>query len=45
VRVVNLWNELDEETVTVDTVDKFKRKLSELGYLDMEVVLTQTVVF
>jgi len=27
-----LWNELDEETVTVDMVDKFKRKLSEFGY-------------
>ena len=45
VRVVNPENELDEKTVTVDTVDKFKSKLSEFGYLDMEVVLTQTVVF
>src|SRR6218665_2577189 len=42
-RVVNPWNDLDERTVTVDTVDKFKRQLSEFGYLDMEVVLTQTV--
>jgi len=30
--VVNPWNEQDEETVTVDAVDKFKRKLSEFGY-------------
>src|SRR6218665_1134173 len=44
-RLVNPWNELDENTVTVDTVDKFRRKLSEFGYYDMEVVLTQTVVF
>src|SRR6218665_266939 len=45
VRVVNPWNDLDEKTVTVDTVDKFKRQLSEFGYKDMKVVLTQTVVF
>src|SRR6218665_1530088 len=31
-RVVNPWNDLDERTVTVDTVDKFKRQLSEFGY-------------
>jgi len=30
--MVNPWNELDEKTVAVDTVDKFKRKLSEFGY-------------
>jgi len=30
-RVVNPRNEMDEETVTVDTVDKFKRKSSEFG--------------
>jgi len=29
-RVVNPWI---EKTVTVDTVDKFKRKLSEFGYV------------
>src|SRR6218665_648826 len=27
-RVVNPWNDLDEKTATVDTVDKFKRQLS-----------------
>src|SRR6218665_2486574 len=31
-RVVNPWNDLGERTVTVDTVDKFKRQLSEFGY-------------
>src|SRR6218665_3700790 len=31
-RVINPWNDLDERTVTVDTVDKFKRQLSEFGY-------------
>ena len=31
-RVVNPWNDLDEKTVTGDTVDKFKRQLSEFGY-------------
>ena len=31
-RLVNPWNDLDEKTVTVDTVDKFKRQLSEFGY-------------
>ena len=30
-RVVNPWNDLDERTVTADTVDKFKRQLSEFG--------------
>src|SRR6218665_2215163 len=30
-RVVNPWNDLDEKTVAVDTVDKFKRHLSEFG--------------
>jgi len=44
-RVVNPWNELYEKTVTVYIVEKFKRKLSEFGYWDMEGVLTQTVVF
>jgi len=29
---VNPWNELDEKTVTVDMVDKFKKQLSEFGY-------------
>jgi len=31
-RMVNPWNELDEKTVAVDTVETFKRKLSEFGY-------------
>jgi len=31
-RVVNPWNDLDEKAVTVDTVDTFKRQLSEFGY-------------
>ena len=31
-RVVNPWSDLDEKTVTVDTVDKLKRQLSEFGY-------------
>jgi len=43
--VVNPWNELDEKTVAVDTVEKFKGKLSEYGYKDMKGVLAQTVVF
>jgi len=30
--VLNLWNDLDEKTVAVDTVEKFKRKLSEFEY-------------
>jgi len=37
--VVNQWNELNEKTVAVDAVEKFKRKLSEFGYYDIEVVL------
>ena len=34
VRVVNQWNDLDlgEETVAVDTMEEFRRKLSEFGY-------------
>jgi len=31
-RVVNPWNDLDEKTVTVDTVEKFMIQLSEFGY-------------
>jgi len=31
-RLVNPWNELDEKTVAVDKVEKFKRKLSEFRY-------------
>ena len=31
-RVVNPWNDLDKKTVTVDTVEKFKRQMSEFGY-------------
>ena len=42
--VVNPWNKLDEETVAVGMVEKFKQ-LSEFGYWDMTVVLTQTGVF
>jgi len=38
--MVNPWNELDEETVVEDTVEKFKRKPSEFGYQNMEVVLS-----
>ena len=30
--VVNPWNELDEKTVSADTVEKLKRKLSEYEY-------------
>jgi len=30
-RVVNLCNELDEKTVAVGTVEKFKRSLSDFG--------------
>jgi len=28
---MNPWDELDKKTFTVDTVDKFKMKLSEFG--------------
>src|SRR6218665_2030143 len=31
-RVVDLWNELDDSTVSVDNVTAFKRKLGKLGY-------------
>ena len=31
-RVVDLWNELDDNTVSVDNVTVFKRKLGKLGY-------------
>src|SRR6218665_3204327 len=31
-RVVDLWNELDDSTVSVDNVPAFKRKLGKLGY-------------
>ena len=31
-RVVDLWNELDDSTVSVDNVKAFKRKLEKLGY-------------
>jgi len=37
-RLVNLWNKLDEKIVEMDTVEKFKRKPSDLGYQDTEVV-------
>src|SRR6218665_693724 len=30
--VVDLWNELDDSTVSVDNVTAFKRKLGKLGY-------------
>ena len=30
-RVVNPWIELDEKTVALDMVEKFRRKLSEFG--------------
>ena len=30
-RVVNLWNELEEKSVAIDIVEKFKRKRSEFG--------------
>ena len=29
---VNLWNELNDKTFEVDTDEKLKIKLSELGY-------------
>ena len=29
---VRVWNELNEKTVAVDMVEKFKRKPSEFGY-------------
>ena len=32
VRVVDLWNELDESTVSVDNITAFKRKLVKSGY-------------
>jgi hypothetical protein len=31
-RVVDLWNGLDDSTVSVDTITAFKRKLGKLGY-------------
>ena len=31
-RVVDLWNELDDSTVSVGYVTVFKRKLGKLGY-------------
>src|SRR6218665_1671572 len=31
-RVVDLWDELDDSTVSVDNVTAFKRKLGKLGY-------------
>ena len=31
-RVVDLWNELDYSTVSVDNVTALKRKLRKLGY-------------
>src|SRR6218665_1051626 len=31
-RVVDLWNELDDSTISVDNVTAFKRKLGKLGY-------------
>src|SRR6218665_964045 len=31
-RVVDLWNALDDSTVSVDNVTAFKRKLGKLGY-------------
>src|SRR6218665_1099606 len=31
-RVVDLWNELDDSTVSVDNVTAFKKKLGTLGY-------------
>ena len=31
-RVVDLWNGLDDSTVSVDTITAFKTKLGKLGY-------------
>ena len=31
-RVVDLWNALDDSTVSVDNVTAFKRKLGKLGF-------------
>src|SRR6218665_1519690 len=31
-RVVDLWNALDDSTVSVDNITAFKRKLGKLGY-------------
>ena len=31
-RVVDLWNGLDDSTVSVDTVTAFKKKLGKFGY-------------
>ena len=31
-RVVDLWNELDDSTVSADNVTDFNRKLEKLGY-------------
>lgn len=43
-RVMDLWNELDDETV-VHIVETFQRNLGELGYKDTEVAHTQALVF
>lgn len=44
-KVVNSWNELDEKTVAVDTVEKFNRKLGEFviprKYRGMHFILQQ----
>src|SRR6218665_487166 len=37
-RVVDIWNELDDCTVSVDNVTVFKRKLGKLGYYAFHVV-------
>jgi len=31
-RVVDLWNEMDDSTVSVDNATAFNRKLGNLGY-------------
>ena len=31
-RVIDIWNGLDDSTVSVDTVTAFIRKLGKLGY-------------
>jgi len=31
-RVVDLWNDLDDNNVSVDNVTAFKKKLGKLGY-------------
>lgn len=42
---MNPWNELEEEIVAVDTLDKFNRQLSEFYPINMEVILAETGVF